>query len=228
MRTIIHIGQHKTGTVSIQHYLQDKRTELAKEGLYVPDSLVGFDNPSHFILNVYALNQNRSSSAKEKLLATKTPEYFSELQHNLEDDIAKHYQNARNQGCKDIIWSNEGLYLLRMTEEYERLLELFNDLSSEVVCVCCFRETQSYKLSYMAQLKKQGVGFSNDADSYRYVRADSWLFDYAQKETILNKVFEETIFFSYNRTDLVKTFMEQIGYSVANGELFRLNVTKNK
>ena len=148
MRTIIHIGQHKTGTTSIQHYLKSKQLELAKEGLYVPDGLVGFENPSHFILNVYALNQNRSSSTKDKLLATRGPGYIAGLRQNLRDDIAKHYQNAKTQGCKDVIWTNEGLYLLRREEEYERLLELFVEFSSEVVCICCFRDVESYKFSY--------------------------------------------------------------------------------
>lgn len=227
MRTIIHIGQHKTGTTSIQHYLKNKRIELAKEGLYVPESLVGFDHPSHFILNVYALNQNRSSSMKDNLLATKPSEFFAGLQQTLEDDISRHYHNANGQGCKDIIWSNEGLYLLNSVEEYKRLLELFDKYSSKVVCVCCFRELESYKLSYMKQLKKQGIGFSDDRDSYRYVKDDSWLFDYKQKEKILRQVFEKVIIFPYDKRDMVKTFMKQIGYFITDGDSIRLNVTKH-
>ena len=227
MRTIIHIGQHKTGTTSIQHYLKTKRNELVKEGLYVPDSLVDFDHPSHFVLNVYALNQNRFSSMKDRLLSTKTPEFFIGLQQNLEKDISRHYRKASDLGCKDVIWSNEGLYLLNSVEEYRRLLDLFDKYSTEVVCICCFREIESYRLSYMKQLTKQGIGFSQDKDSYRYVGLDSWLFDYQHKEEILRQVFEKVILFPYDKQNMIKTFMEQIGYIVIDGDSIRLNVTKN-
>ena len=116
--------------------------------------------------------------------------------------------------------------MLNSVEEYKRLLELFEKHSSEVVCICCFRDLESYKVSYIAQLQKQGIGFSDDRDSYRYVKSDSWLFDYKRKENILRQVFKKVIFFSYNQNNMVQTFMEQIGYSAADGDSVRLNVTK--
>ncbi len=225
MRTIIHIGQHKTGTTSIQHYLRNNRVELAKNGLYIPDSLVGYYDLSHFILNVYALDKNRFSSMKDHLMATKEPEYFMQLKENLENDIAQHYQMANREGCKDIIWSNEGLYLLNSLMEYERLYELFTKHSTEIVCICCFREVESYRISYIEQLKKQGLNFSDDKDSYRYVEADSWLFDYKQKKEILSQVFSKTIYFSYSKDDIIKIFMERLGYLVTDTDSIRLNIT---
>ncbi len=71
MKTVIHIGQHKTGTTSIQHYLQDNREALAQHGLYVPSEIAGYSNPSHFILNVYALAEERYSSMKEEIIRDK-------------------------------------------------------------------------------------------------------------------------------------------------------------
>ena len=225
MRTIIHVGQHKTGTTSIQNYLRNRRGDLAREGLYVPDSLMGSDNPSHFLLNVYALHKHRLSSRKEKLLATKPPEYFVGLEARLRNDISRHYQAAEQQGCKDVIWSNEGLYLLNSPEEYKRLFDLFAKHSSKIVCVCCFRDVESYRTSYMNQLMKQRISFSEDKDSYRYVKPDSWLFDYKRKEEILKRVFDEVVCFSYNKENNVKCFMEQIGYSATNADSIRLNVS---
>lgn len=167
MRSFIHIGQHKTGTTSIQSYLQNNRHQLAARGLYVPDSLVGFENSSHFILNVCSLAVNRfSSSMKERLLAAEESKFFSELRFNLEVDIARHYQEAANQGCKDIIWTNEGLFLLNSVEEYRRLYQLFDPFSSAVVCVCCFRDVPSFRASYIEHHRKTGLLPSNDQDSY--------------------------------------------------------------
>jgi hypothetical protein len=59
MRTIIHVGQHKTGTTSIQHYLRRNSRVLNGMGLYIPDKIIGFEAASHFILNVYSLNDDR-------------------------------------------------------------------------------------------------------------------------------------------------------------------------
>ena len=227
MRTLIHIGQHKTGTTSIQHYLRQRRTELAQRGLYVPDSVAGYDHPSHYILNVYALNENRFSSMKEQLLIIKPPEYFSGLRQELERDISKHYSRADEQGCKDVIWTNEGLYLLNSTQEYFRLRELFDRHSSSIVCVCCFRDVESYRESYARQLLKQAIPLSTDKDSYRYLHADFWLFDYPGKIRMLKEVFDQVIASPYDPLDNVGAFLEKIGYPWSNTESIRLNVTRH-
>lgn len=225
MRTLIHIGQHKTGTTSIQHYLQQNRSKLSDHGLYIPDSIVGFTNPSHFILNVYALNENRFSSMKERLYKVKSQSYFDGLEDELKLDISRHYKIARQKGCKDVLWSNEGLYHLNSEMEYVRLKNLFNEHSTSIVSDCCFRDPQSYKQSYAKQLLKQGIMPSKNKDSYRYLEDDSWLFDYPAKLKMLNNVFEETISFSYNKENNVTKFLNSIGYSDISAKDVRLNVT---
>jgi len=227
LRTIIHIGQHKTGTKSIQAYLRHNKTKLAEKGLYVPESIAGYAYPSHYILNVYALDENRLSSMKQILLKTKPKEYFLRLSNELKRDIDKHYLVAEAQRCKDVIWTNEGLYLLNTVEEYKRLRDLFDKNSSSVVCVCCFRDVHSYRASYIKQLAKQGISLSTDKDSYRYVESDSWLFDYSRKVAILKEVFDEVVTFPYDRVDNVRAFMKQIGYFDDNIGSIRLNVTKD-
>jgi hypothetical protein len=183
LRTFIHIGQHKTGTTSIQHYLKENRVELAQRKLYIADSLAGESSPSHFILNMFALNEHRYSSMKEKFLATHSVELFNQLKYSLPLEIATHYKRAEESGCTDIIWSNEGLYLLNSMEEYESLRGLFEKYSTEIVCICCFREVESYKDSYRQQLKKQGIEHSDIEDSYRNMSDNSWLFNYPRKKT---------------------------------------------
>jgi hypothetical protein len=202
-----------------------RRAELAKEGLYVADSLVGYDNPSHFSLSLYSLNQDRMSSAKDFIPETKEPGYYLELKRHLEVDILRHYQEALKLGCKDVVWSNEGLYLLNSTEEYQRLFDLFDDVSSEVTCLCCFRDVESYKSSYIEQLAAQEIPASDDEDSYRYINDDSWLFDFDRKKQLLDQVFDRSIVFSYTREDMVKKFMDKIGYSSTYGDTVRINIS---
>lgn len=216
VRTIIHIGQHKTGTTALQQYLQEKRSNLATAGLYVPESLVGYKDPSHFMLNVFALDEGRYSSTKEHLEKTKPADYFVDLRRNLDADISRHYAEAQKKRCKDVIWSNEGLYLLNSEAEYRRLRELFEPHSSEIVCVCCFREKESYRLSRIEELKKQGIALSDDKDSYRNMNPDSWLLDYDRKQVLIESVFDEALLFPYDNVDVIKAFMEKIGYSTGS------------
>ena len=227
VRTIIHIGQHKTGTTSIQHYLRGNKASLAKQGLYVPDTVAGFTNVTHGILSVYSLGKKRFSPAKDRLLASRTPLFFWSLGEKLKSDIAQHYQRAKEEGCKDVIWSSEGLYLLNSESEYKKLIDLFSAYSSEMIVVCCFRETESFRTSYMKQLEKNFISFSQDRDSHRYVERDSWLFDYERKKKLLSKLFDDLIFFAYTPDDMVGKFMSLIGYPADESEKFRLNVTPN-
>jgi hypothetical protein len=172
------------------------------------------------------LHPHRSSPKKDQILAARGPGFFTDLREKLERDIRVHYRNAESQGCKDIIWSNEGLYLLNSAEEHERLLSLFTEFSSQIVGICCFRDVESYRASFMEQLKKTGFSFSDDRDSYRYVERDSWLFDYERKRKLLTQVFDATIFFPYEANDMVTIFMEHIGYVATDGDAFRYNVTE--
>ena len=227
MRTLIHIGQHKTGTTSIQHYLKYNRTVLCKQGLYVPDSIASYESPSHYILNIYALAQERMSPMKESFLRDTTPDALDLLNEKLPVEIEKHYQAARQAGCTDIIWSNEGLYLLNSVYEFKKLTELFEKHSNELVCICCFRELDSYKRSYKKQLAKTAIPPSTNSDSYRYTEDDSWLFDYPKKRELLANSFENTLFINYTEKHMVERFMRYLGYPVnsSNTEVLRLNVT---
>ncbi len=225
MQTIIHIGQHKTATTSIQGFLRKNRLELIKRGIYVPDTIAGFDDPSHFVLNVHCLNRDRYSSKKEKLLAEQGEAYIDNLLTNLKSDVGRIYSDALREKCNKVIWSNEGLYLLNSLEEHRKLYDLFHLYSNVQEIVCCFRDVASYKNSYRKQLMKQSILPSDDRDSYRYLGDDSWLFDYPRKKQLLEGVFDKCTYFDYDPDDNVLKFLEVLGVDIAVSEIFRMNVT---
>ncbi len=227
MKTLVHIGQHKTGTTSIQHYLRENRDTLMKAGLYVPDTLLGFDNPSHFLLNVYALDKDRDSTAKTRLKEFLDEDFFATLDQRLPAAVDEHYQKALDAGCKEVLWTNEGLYLLDSESEYKRLKQLFALYSDEVACICCFRDRESYRQSYTRQLESLELPLSDDPSSYRYLKPDSWLFDYDRKKELLAAVFEIVCILDYDAGDMVKVFMAAVGYP-AEGETasLRLNTSE--
>jgi hypothetical protein len=226
MRTFIHIGQHKTATKSIQHYLKRNREYYIEKGLYFPNSLMGYEQPNHFLLNVASLNEDRFSTKKKKLFESKAPIFFKSLPQNLDNSIKQIYLDAKKNNCNDVIWSSEGLYLLNSKEEYQRLKGLIFKYSKNITIICTFREKKSFQISYLNQLQKKGLKPSDNKDSYRYLKDDSWLLDYERKKHLLNEVFNaNTIYINYCPIDMIKKFFSAIGYETVGETSLRLNVS---
>jgi len=183
MKTLVHIGSHKTATTSIQSFLQDHTEELLRYGYYFPTKLATVSSSSHWPLSIYALQEMRCSPMKELILADYGPEYLANIIREVESDVKTHYSAAKKYNCHTVIWSNEGLFLLRYSSEYRRLRNLFLGLSPKVDVVCCFRNKSDFKKSYINQLSRMDTPpITDDSDSYRYTEDDSWLFDYAKKK----------------------------------------------
>jgi len=228
METVIHIGQHKTGTTSLQNCLFHYKSELRKQKYYFTNKILNYRHNSHYILNVYSLNKTRFSSMKERIIKSNGQKYLDELDERLPSGIKNIYDEAIQQKCDKIIWSNEGLYLLNSINEYKKLLNLFKPFSSKITIVCCFRDKESYSVSYTRQLQKQNITLSNDPDSYRYLKPDSWLFNYDRKKRILSEVFDQFLFWNYNKADNITPFFKLVNINIKNSKNFRLNVTEPK
>ena len=197
MNTLIHIGQHKTATTSIQKYLLQNRDCLLKQGIYVPI----FPNTNHWKLNVYSLDDERISYAKKLLKKSQ----ISKIKQTLKKDVESFYEDAHKQNCNQIIWSNEGLYLLNSLREYDRLKDLFKNLSDKIQIVCCFRDLDSYKKSFFYQLN--GHVEHKDKNSCHYFGKDSYLFDYTAKRKLLLECYDKCTFFDYDSADNIKAFL---------------------
>lgn len=197
MNTVIHIGQHKTGTTAIQRYLKQNRDCLLQKGIYLPL----YPDANHWKLNVYSLDNERISCLKKRLKKSE----IVKIKQTIKKDVEQIYEDARNQNCNRIIWSNEGLYLLNSVREYNRLKHLFKTLSDKIQIVCCFRDLDSYKKSFFDQL--EGHVEYEDKNSCHYFCNDSYLFDYTAKRKLLLRCFNNCTFFDYSRVDNVDNFL---------------------
>lgn len=226
METIIHIGQHKTATTSLQKFLRQNKNELVEKGVFITDRILNYNHPSHYVLNIFALAKNRYSVMKQKVLSTKGDAYLDELDKTLPSEIEKIYAAAKHKNCNRILWTNEGLYLLNSKEEYEKLINLFRPYSSKITVICCFRDLASYKTSYIKKLERRAIEPSLNKDSFSYILDDSWLFDYDRKKKILAEVFDECLYFDYQKEDNIKPFMQLLNIEIEGSTDFRLNITK--
>jgi len=207
METIIHIGKHHTGTTSLQYYLLQQKRKLKKQKCFFTNKILNYKYPSHYILNIYSLHRNRLSMMKEIVLKSKGQEYLDELDEKLPLEIKNIYNKATQQQCNKIIWSNEGLDILNSKMEYEKLYNLFKPFSSKITVVCCFRDKEYYVNKWK-------------------LKPEDWRVDYDRKKRILADVFDECLFFDYQKEGNIKPFLELINLQLTCYSELRLHATK--
>lgn len=229
MKTLIHIGQHKTATTSIQAYLRKNRAALQEQGIFIPEGLAGHDSASHFALNIYCLDPGRQSTMKSKMIREHGIEYLDELRRVLPDEIRATYELARKHDCTRVLWSNEGLYLLNSITEHKRLLHLFAPYSDSIEIICCFRNIWAFKKSYTTQLERQGYPLSGDPASHQNLGDGSWLLDQRRKRLLLATVFTKCTYFQYDAIDNIRAFMKAIRMKPISATTeYRINTSRRR
>lgn len=167
-KVIIDIGTHKTGTTSRQEFFGAKRKWLRSLGIDYYEGIILENN--HIDLHMACMDKNRLSPAKimyEKSLgvgclrskvANKVSSFISDSPHQI------------------LLFSAEGLSLLRYSHEIDCLFELFSNC---YISVCVYlRDKASFLNSYSKTLEKIQIPRSEDVDSFAYVSENSWLVDY--------------------------------------------------
>lgn len=169
-RLVIHIGTHKTGSSSLQHWLGSIRPQLAEKGLAYFRGAHEPDN--HVELFAVPMRTEREAFARQKYGITGSAEEFVQLQAALRAfDLA----NAQ----RDLVFSCEGLSLLRHDDELERFKALVCHSEREPVIVLVLRDKSAFLASFRKQiLKHHDRSLSDDPTSINYVEPDSWLADF--------------------------------------------------
>jgi len=173
-RARLHIGTHRTGTTSLQRLLADHRAELRRAGYNFPEGMAWPDN--HVELWFAAMRPERLQDLArfldwalgrlgDSLTSCQDPRWF-----------AKTRENILQTPGDDLVYSCEGLCLLRYPDEVERLRLLFEGADLSVVLV--HREPNAFLASYEWAMQITGSTLSEDPDSIMYTRPDSWLVDY--------------------------------------------------
>lgn len=167
---VIHIGTHKTGSTTLQNYLANHREQLIAHGIcYFRGSLLP---NNHIELYLSCLDRGRDSLALQTMQIGPLDTLFDQTHANLTKALS-------DMSAKTIIFSTEGLSLLRSDEEMERLARLIGSNVHHVRVVCVLRNKSAYLKAYRKQIiKVPGRKPSNDSRSSFYVESDSWLADY--------------------------------------------------
>lgn len=138
----IHIGQHKTGTSTIQKFLSSNRSILYQKGLIYPDFL-GI-NSSHFFAWFYQFG-NRVLDAD---------------QNNMVDEIIRKIFIEATTSSRNIIISSEVLFSNIVDANLEEIKKRFKE--SNIKIICYLRRQDTYIESFYKQYLKSGysLGFN--------------------------------------------------------------------
>ena len=166
---ILHIGLHKTGTTSIQHFLRAHRSRLKELGLFFYQGLHVDQN--HVELHAATMRADRSSTFRMTSGLVFDDAYFTRM--------ATHVKLFLSQiGNGTAVFSAEGLSLLRYADEVEKLASI---LRGDVSIIAYLRNPVDYLRSRSNQLSKVGVTGITDKASHAYMASDTWMIEYEQR-----------------------------------------------
>jgi hypothetical protein len=168
-RSILHIGFHKTGSTSIQHFAGTFRDRLSALGVafYRGQHLAN----NHVELHVAAMRPDRITPFKAQQGIAGGDEYRQTVATALENFKASTAQSTA-------LFSAEGLSYLREPAE---IAWLRSCLGEDVVVIACLRNLRDYKVAYRHMLERHGIAPSTDKDSIAYLAEDSWLWRFSER-----------------------------------------------
>lgn len=183
MEYILHIGLHKTGTTSIQTFFQRNIAVLQANGLDFYQGMVFPEN--HVELHAASMRPERESGYKNRTGVKVDAGYIDQVRQHVSRFVAGSH-------AQRIIFSSEGLSLLRYPDELETLKSLFPPGAWQVLVY--LRRPADYLRSYAAQLKKDPgtLPLDIEKDSFAYTEPDSWLADYPARLLPFEQVFGKT------------------------------------
>jgi hypothetical protein len=169
-RLFVHIGTHKTGTKSIQSFLDSAQSRLADQDCRFYLGLQGI-RTCHGELGLATLRGDRDSFARRRFPAARGDDYIAQVRRH----VGEYLQRVPEQ---TVIFSNEDLSYLRFPDEVATLHDILGR-EHHVTIVVFLRERREFLRSYRQQLLSvPGRQLSRDERSAFYVEPDSWLADY--------------------------------------------------
>ena len=150
MKLILHIGTEKTGTTSIQSWLETNRAELTRRRVFLSNVL---DHPSN-----RALAHAFQDSVDHYFLpmGITTVENVAAFRMQLMGELKLEIEAASKSHDQMVISSEQLQSRLLSTKEVARLAKFLRELFSEVTVVCYLRHQLEMRRSFYSTLVRMG------------------------------------------------------------------------
>lgn len=180
-RVILHIGTLKTGTTSFQRWFSDNEATITEltgacwfKGAF-PDARE---------IAALCIDEGRQTPA---MALGFFPERGTPEWQPWAHDVRRSVRDQIDASDRMLVVSCEALCLLRTPTEMQRLAELFDPSTTQVVLT--LRSPEGFLASWKQHLEHDFFRRSTDKTSFAYVGDDSWLVDYDQLRRIYESAF---------------------------------------
>lgn len=189
---ILHIGRHKSGTSSLQHYLGAHRAELSAQGILYPRA--GSDNHIAHHALARACNARQSDGSE-----------LTRIADGINTELDPHHER--------ILLSSEAFQNIRNLDRLSTLIARFG--APEVQVICYVREHLDYAISGFRQMIQNQTRFT---PFERYVQGLNAMGPFVRRWSELGTLALKW----YNRADLkngdvIADFCDQAG--IAHGDI---------
>jgi hypothetical protein len=213
---VFHAGLHKTGTTSIQEFLHANRHGLRDldvdfyTGIYITSN--------HVELHAAAMRFERQSGFKQRSGLVVDEAFRSRITNHIRQYIS-------GSSCRRVVFSNEGLSMLRYPDEMDNLKRMVP--SGVIEIVLYVRDPEAFLKSYSRQLRKNPLTLpaTIDKESFAYTEPDSWLVDFDNRIGRFRDAFgaENVTVVDYDRElrvegNVIPSFLRIIGVAPTFGE----------
>ena len=201
---VLHMGLHKTGSISLQFFLGTNCQRLLSHGVAFYEG--NFLRDNHTELHVYSIRPERDTPFKLDTGCT----IDDGLRGHIEARVASFC--AAHGGCTKI-FSNQGVSFLRYPDEMQRLSRLFAGERLRLVVYC--RNKAEFLDSYREDLKKHRMPAHIDRDLFAYTELDTWLIDYEDRIMRFREAFDVEVIDYDEEVDrygsIIPSFLELLG-----------------
>ena len=202
----LHVGTHKTGTTSIQAFLESQVAFLRDHGVSFCENLRGRPN----FKDLFQLCVDRSRRRGFRRGRTWPPRSLRRVLTRRH--IASRLHDIEAGTC---VISSEHLSYLRTPGEIATLRALFPE-GCRFTVVLCLRERAAFLASYRRQLEAQGVPIDPRPGRFNSAGDDSWLLDYGAIEATFRHLTEDVRVIDFdaavaNDGNIIHAFCRAIG-----------------
>jgi hypothetical protein len=212
---VFHAGFHKTGTTSIQVFMHTNRPALRELNV---DFYTGqFIAWNHAELHAAAMRFDRQSGFKRRSGLIINDAFRASVMERVRQYIS-------GSVCRRVVFSNEGLSLLRYPDEMDRLQKMVP--SGRIEIVIYVRDATAFLRSYSLQLRKNPLTLPKtiDKDSFAYTGPDSWLIAFEDRINRFRDAFgaQNVTVIDYDRElqtegNVIPSFLRTIGIEPSFG-----------
>lgn len=159
MRALLHIGTEKTGSTSLQHWLEKNAEPLRAQGIWYSESL---GRPNNRKLAVYGRQGHKPDDGFLQFRISNATEH-AEWCLQLEADLSAEVARARAAGARWYVISSEHCHSRLLSPvSVSRLERLLHPHFEEITVLCFLRPQVEVFLSWMSSATLSGIPITNE------------------------------------------------------------------